>query len=178
MTENEPKIFTDGELKDLRKAIDRINEKPHESESRESSIEKTFSTTQNTLFGKDNLLMTSRPSKEFSMYFLRLLIVRRFFYNAWRNVSMQYEVKETKTPPYYEFSCNVIGKGNALYDAWRLNMFDEFLDEVLMLLISVEGKGRQEAVDIMKAAVTILRENELKKMSYYGGIDPTVGSKT
>jgi len=120
--------------------------------------EKAFSEMVGKLFDKKSLLMISRLNADVSMFIVKHLIARRYFMYYWQEHKAHGVWTMTDTPPYYKVKWK---HDRGFSQQMMKDSYNEFLDELMQVTISFQGKGREEILATIKSAESKILEQEM-----------------
>jgi len=112
----------------------------------------------NKLFDKDSLLAISILDTEMMYHILRHLIVLNYYVERWNGLSV--DIFLTPSPeiyPYYHIDI----KYNGDMTKKETESYKRFIDEMLLIRISLKGQGRADIKDIVRSAEQRLLQNDM-----------------
>ena len=112
------------------------------------------------LFNYDKLMMISRLNPDLSMSIIKNKVVIYFFHDYYTNIDVKIKLVPYDKPPYYRQVVSYKLYIKRLH-AKLLENYPKLLNDVMAITISLEGKGRREALDILRSADTQLKENSM-----------------
>jgi hypothetical protein len=124
--------------------------------------EKVFSEIVTKLFkyDKETLLMTSRLSQEMAYYIVKHIIVESFYHSYWIKIKVIKKAIHKSTYPFYEITNQPIYPE---IQAYKINAYRDLILSILAITISYDGKGREEALSVIKSAEAKIIEQELRE---------------
>lgn len=121
------------------------------------------------LFDYSKLLMVARLSEDLAKTILKNKIVIYFFHDYYSEIDVRIRFTQIPEPPYYRRSVDYSPFTKALKEK-LLKKYPQMLDDVMAITVSFSGKGRGEALDILKAA-----DNEIERQKSL--LNPFGGTK-
>jgi hypothetical protein len=120
--------------------------------------QKVFSEIVQKLFDPESLLMISRVSQELAYYIVKHLIVEGIYYQYWLRIKIIRKAVPCDVYPFYRMETVTLNPG---LDHFKMAAYKKLIDQILMITISYDGKGREEALSVIKSAEAKLMEQEL-----------------
>lgn len=111
--------------------------------------EQAYSDIAKALFSRDNIQMITRLSEDQIIQIIKSYIIIRFYQKYWTAKKINYQLIKTVTPPYYKMEVEYLD--NIKEEEYNKE-FEELLVDIMSLLISKKGLGREESIAILSSA--------------------------
>lgn len=111
--------------------------------------ERISENTVKSLFDSRNLLMLGRVTREGLGEIVRMLIITDFYSRYYESCKVSYSLVKTDIPPYVRVSAVEIRPDK---DKVMSSTIKNLMENILKLGVSLDGRGRDEAVSIVQNA--------------------------
>ena len=111
--------------------------------------ELAYSKVATQLYSKENIAMVTRLTEEQIIQIIKSYIIIRFYQKYWTAKTINYEFKKIDVPPYYKMNTTYV---DTIDEAEYNREFEELLTDIMTILISKKGLGREEGIAILSSA--------------------------
>jgi hypothetical protein len=133
----------------------------------EDGLAKIYDRLVGNLFNEKKILMLTRIRASDIQFIVKMLILEKIFLRYFEKCHITYDIQKHKTPPYYKVKTI---ETMPLKKPRMGTIFKEFRNDFLKLMVSMEGKGRDEALKIVESArENLMQQDQMRAM---GGVPP------